>query len=365
MKTRNVRSIVLLAASVFTVCASIVACGGGAQDECGSSANHVAAGEQLISAANYGNAYIEFSCAIKVNAQDLRAYQGRIDASLLSGKYSNALSDYTEIMRVVIPKSPNALVELNDMYSKALSTSPASLRHLIGMSFGLWRSYQTDEALLQIEKILRIDPKNHFGHLFYGSSKFEKGEQKAGEDSFAQALATLPVSADTHFIVADAYLYSLGDYKRALESVRKAVELGLDTPRTDAIFATTYFNLGDLQKSLEYLTKHIERVSAETVIVAPLARGGTQSLNVVPNTKFKIPMSIQAAQNIRVEASSVDSIDSMMLLIDPNGKVVAGNDDLVGFNAGIETSITSIGNYTLVLATFEGAGLGRVTVTWK
>jgi len=303
-------------------------------------------------------------CLTEAGELDVDAYRGRIEAALMAGSYSNGLGQYTQMQKVVIPTMPDAFDQILTAYNAQVSASPDDLIALIGQSFAQWWVSDYKAAIATTGHLLELMPDNVYATLFRGSSRLFTGDLEGGEADIARALELAPNSADVHFIAADAYTYALGDLTRALEQATLARDLGLNTPRVNAILATAYMEQGDEALATQYFAEHIAGATSEYVDTEPLAAGSSVTLDFVPGRTYRIPVVAEAGETLTLlAASGVDGVDTLAVLLGPDGSQVTSNDDYTDLNAGIVRQVDAAGIYTLVIGTFEGAGTGEVVVS--
>lgn len=303
-------------------------------------------------------------CLTEAGDLDVGAYRGRIEAALMAGRYANALSAYTQMQKVVIPTIPDAFDQILAAYEAQVSANPDDLIALIGQSFAQWWVSDYEAAVVTTGRLLEQIPDNVYATLFRGSSRLFAGDVADGEADIARALELAPDSADVHFIAADAYTYALGDLTRALEQATAARDLGLNTPRVNAILATAYMDQGDEALATQYFAEHLAGATSEYVETEPLAAGSPVTLAFVPGRTFRVPIEAEAGETLTLlAASETDGVDTLAVLLGPDGALVTSNDDHTDLNAGIVQLVDVAGHYTLIIGTFEGAGTGEVVVS--
>jgi hypothetical protein len=301
-------------------------------------------------------------CLTDSGTLDVTAYKGRIEAALMAGRYASALGEVTQMQRVVIPAIPDAFDQLLAAYEAQLAASPDDLIALIGYSFAQWWVSDYAGATATYDRLLGVLPDNAYATLFRGSSRLFDGDTDGGELDIARVLELAPNSPDAHFIAADALLYALGDVTRAGEQAALARDLGLVTPRVNAILATAAMADGDEALATQYFAEHIAGATTGYVDTEPLAAGGSLTLDFTPGVAFRVPLEVAAGETLTVLADSPDGVDTLAVLLGPEGALVTSNDDYTDLNAGIVRTLDAAGVYTLVLGTFEGAGTGSVTL---
>lgn len=339
------------------------------EPDCSADLDYLSEGQTLIDTGAYQEAIEAFTCAIENSPLEVDGYRGRIEARLLAGGYSDAMIDYAALRVQVIPEVPDAIDQIFEYYEGSLASNPENIPLLTGYSFAQWYNFDFEGALVSLETILTLEPDNLYGLLLHGNNKLFVEDVEAGEADFARVLEIEPESADVYFIMADGYLYALGDLERALEFATMAAEMGLDTPRMDAIFATVYFYLGEEEKALPYYLRHIEQTTLAFVDMDPLEKGQPITIDVTPGQTYRFPVEAAADETLTITAMSeaqageFDEVDSLMLLLAPDGTLVTGNDDNIELNAGFEYTVSEAGTYTLLVASFEGAGTGKILLS--
>lgn len=337
-----------------------------ASDEaCTGETDYLAQGQALLDAGDYRGAIAAFSCAAKAAPEALNAYRGRIEASLLSGAYADAVGDDTAIMIHVIPTTPDAFESMIADYESRLAGAPDNITLLAGLSFAQWWVSDYAAAIDTLDHILELDPDNRYATAFRGSSRYFNEEFEDGDADFARALELEPDNAHLQFVLADAYIYGAGDYANARIAALEANELGLHTPRLNMILATAYSAEGDEATAAQYFAEHIRSATTNMVQGDLLAAGEIVTLEFVPGRSYTIPLEVTAGETLTVNLDSpADGVDTMLVLVAPDGSLVAATDDVVDLNAGLEgVIIAEGGTYNLLIATFEGAGTGEVIVT--
>ena len=299
-------------------------------------------------------------CLDPAGALDVSAYKGRIEAALMAGRFANALGEMTEIQRVVLPTIPDAFDQILTAYQAQLAANPDDLIALIGNGFAQWWVSDYAGAEATFTALLDQMQDSVYATLFRGSSRLFNGDSEAGEADVARALELAPDNADVHFIAADAYLYALGDLDRAFEQASLARDLGLVTPRVNAILATGYMAQGDEAQATQFFAEHLAAATSEYVELEPLAAGQSVTLDFVPGRAFRIPVTAEAGEMLSLITSSDDGVDTMAVLLTSTGELVTSNDDNVDLNAGIVRAVDAADTYLLVIGTFEGAGTGVV-----
>lgn len=321
-------------------------------------------GQQRIDQGRYEEALEVFSCVIRADQRSFDGYRGRAEASLLLGRFSDAMGDYARITAQVMPTDPDAPDELLAAYDARLAARPADAPALTGASFAHWWYFDYAAALPLLSRLLTLRPNDLYGTLYRGSNRLFLGNS-AGAADLSRAITLSPRSADVRFIVADAYTYAQPDPARALAQASLALHWGLDTPRVQAILASASFALGNDAVGAAHLERHIELVTTEPVSAPPLPAGGALALDLRPGRTYAIPVVLGAGQalSIRTESPSGEIGDSVAVLLAPDGTPVVGNDDFIDYLAGFDWVAPQAGTYTLRVTSFEGVSTGALVVT--
>jgi tetratricopeptide (TPR) repeat protein len=323
-----------------------------------------AQGQAFIDAGRYRDAVREFSCLIAARPTAVEGYRGRIEAELLLGRYSDAVLDYTRVTALVQPVHPDAEATILDGYTDRLATAPQDVPALAGASFARWWFFDYVGAIHVLNTLLDVRPDDLYGNLFRGSSRVLHGTTKdKGVADLERAISLAPSSPDVRYIVADAYTYGIPDPERAFAEATFALDGGLDTPRVHAILASAYNAFGDLASAAEHIERHIDLVTSELVSTAPLAVGATARLDLVPGRTYEIPVVAGAGQTISISTSSRDFIDTIAVLLAPDGSAVVGSDDSDAYFAAFDWVAPAAGTYRLQVTSFEAVSTGELVVT--
>ena len=323
-------------------------------------------GQAYIDEGSYERAVREFSCLIDEQPTEVEGYRGRIEAELLLGRFSDAVGDYTRLTAFVEPVHPDAQSIIYAHYAARLAAAPDDVPALTGASFARWWFFDYAQAIHLLHRLLDVRPDDLYGNLFRGSSRLLRGATRdRGEEDLERALALDPESADVRFIVADAYTYGLSDPQRALAEATLARERGLETPRIHTILAAAQLALGDPLAAAAHLQQHLELVTTELVTTPAIAPKTALSLALVPGRTYELPIAVTAGETISISTSSHDFLDTILVLLGPDGSPVAGADDVKGFFAALDVVAAQTGTYRVRVTSFESAATGQLLLTRK
>jgi hypothetical protein len=321
-------------------------------------------GQLFIDQSRYRDAIREFTCVIDGQPTEVEGYRGRIEAELLSGRYSDAVRDYVRVTAFVLPIHPDAKNIILDGYAARLSIVPNNVAALTGASFARWWFFDYASAIHLLNRLLPLRPDDVYGNLFLGSSRLLSGSNRVnGAADLERAITLAPQSGDVRYIVADAYTYGyLPDPNRAFVEATFALNSGLDTPRVHAILAGSYNAFGDLVAAATQIKKHIDLVTTQFVTTSPVSAGVAFHLDIVPGQTYEIPVAAIAGQPISISTSSRDFLDTILVLLAPDGSPVVGSDDTNKYFAAIKWNAEVTGTYRLQVTSFEAVSTGQLVV---
>ena len=320
-------------------------------------------GQRYIEQGRYEQAVRLFTCVIEHDPTGVEGYRGRIEAELLLGRYSDALSDYGRVTANVLPVHPDARETILAGYAARLAVAPDNIPALMGASFARWSDFQYLQAIHLLHHLLEVQPNSVFGNLFRGSSRLLKGVgADKGVTDIERALTLAPASADVRFIVADAYTYGLSDPARAFAEATLALEWGLDTPRVHAILASSYFAFGEEQTAAIHLLRHFDLVTTELIATEPLSPNSSMTASLVPGRAYEIPVTVVAGETLSITTTSRDYWDTIAVLLAPDGMPVTGSDDENAYFAAFDWIAPTTGTYRLLVTFFESVNTGQLIV---
>jgi tetratricopeptide (TPR) repeat protein len=321
-------------------------------------------GQRLIDQGHYQAAIREFTCVVQAQPTDAEGYRGRAEARLLLGRYSEALRDYTQVTAFVLPVHPDAEATISAGYAARLAAAPDDAAALTGASFARWYFFDYPHAIQLLNRLVDVRPDDVYGNLFRGSSRLLQGAARvAGVADLERALMRAPSSPDVRFIVADAYTYGLPDPQRAFDEASAALAWGLDTPRVHAILAAAYLAFGNDLAAATHIKRHIDLVTTQLVASTSITAGDSLVLDLVPGRTYEIPVSAVAGETIEIMTSSGDFVDSILVLLAPDGTLVLGSDDYANYFAGLVLVAPADATYRLRVTSFESVSTGALLVT--
>jgi Flp pilus assembly protein TadD len=330
----------------------------------------LAAGQKQIDQGNYDGAIAAYTSAIGLEPKKVDAYCGRAVAKLMLDRYSDAFNDiYAQIVSAVRPRELGpVLKDIVQFFKKGVAgdKDEKGIPDLAGQSLAHWAYFDYANALPLLDQILRIDPNNTYGILYRGSNHMFLGQEvAAGQADLERAIQLRPNNAQLRHIVADAYTYAQKNLDRAHVEASRALDLGLDTPRIQAILAVVALSRGDLAGGAARFQKHIRSVTKENVSTAALAAGGSMTLDLVPGRTFEIPVRVAAGESLKITTGcpTAQIFDTLLVLLGPDGTPIHANDDFVDYFAGLDWRSTVSGACQLRVTSFEGVSTGPLVVS--
>ena len=78
-----------------------------------------------------------------------------------------------------------------------------------------------------------------------------------------------------------------------------------------------------------------------------------------------MPIVASAGTTVSISTGSKDFIDTILVLLAPDGTPLVGSDDEKAYFAGISWVAPAEGTYRLRVTSFEAVSTGILLVTWK
>ncbi|HLW78301.1 MAG TPA: tetratricopeptide repeat protein, partial [Terriglobia bacterium] len=185
-----------------------------------------------------------FERAIEIDPKYARAYAGIADCcSFLYGSFQ---------------ASPQNLEKADEASHRALELDPelAEAHAARGLALSLRKKHA--EAIGEFESAIRLDPSLFEAYYFYGRTLFEAGNMEQSARMFEQAQRVNPEDFQAPSLLAQAY-QNLGRttdcaaaHRRALEIIRRHVELHSDDARALYLGANALSHLGERQQALDW-----------------------------------------------------------------------------------------------------------------
>lgn len=233
-----------------------------------------------------------------------------------------------------------------------------------------------DAALGDLNNALRLaegefaDPSYRAGiYNARANVRLANQDVEAALADYELALTEMP-NIDT--LVDRAFLYTQQqNFDDALTDIDTAIDLSEDVA-TDAALYMLRANFNNAQMDLvaaagDYFN-YVLLIATEAVEVDPIASGDVVPLEMVEGRVYVIPMNLQAGDVVSAVATADEgsAVDPLLVVLDPDGEPVAGNDDMQqgDLTAFVENvTITTTGIYALVVTHAGGGSEGALVVS--
>ncbi|GAB4338637.1 MAG: hypothetical protein Kow0099_12930 [Candidatus Abyssubacteria bacterium] len=256
------------------------------------------------------------------------------------------------------------LVEIQEDYPYALFN--------LGLVYRARKHYS--KAVEKYSRAVKYDPEDFDSWNNLGVIYFMMGMNEKARDSFRKALEINPhdlnarknlarVTRDAHptrgsaelsglkeHVEAGAALYANGDYWRAAEEFRKALELDPDSFKANNNLALTYLKLGETDKAREHFRRALAADPAAIDVRENLAKlHDTGNQGDTANDDSAQPDALVAAGNIYLSRRSYkEAVDSF-------ARAVALVPNHVNALSGLGTAYFALGEYDTARQQFEKA----------
>jgi adenylate cyclase len=208
----------------------------------------------------------------RVNAQLIDAGSG---AHLWAEQFDTPRADPLQTQDAIIAHLANTLdLQLQEAYGAGVKLSPAAKSNAedlaLQCSHGMWKAgvigKEADAAFALCEQALAIDPNNvralmalpvkFVARVLVGVSGDPKGDLERADQLASKALALDPEWTWTH-LQKGSVLRAQGRAKEAIAEDERAAALDASNKEAVSALGYDYGNLGEFDKSLEYLDKAI------------------------------------------------------------------------------------------------------------
>ena len=108
---------------------------------------------------------------------------------------------------------------------------------------------------------------------------------------------------------------------------------------------------------------HLDLVTTDLVPTSPLAPRETRGFDLVPGRTYEIPLTVTAGESLSISTSSHNFVDTIALLLAPDGSAVLASDDSHLYYAAFDYVAQQTGTYLLRVTSFESVSTGELLVT--
>jgi serine/threonine protein kinase/tetratricopeptide (TPR) repeat protein len=165
------------------------------------------------------------------------------------------LADCSSMLAMYYPPGEAELARADAASLRALEHAPDLAEAHEARGFALWIQKRTDEAVVEFETAIRLDPKQFEARYFYARLCFQKGETEKAARLFEEA-ASVREDYQARFFAAQSYV-ALGRaaeaeaaYRRAYAVAEDHLTLNPDDPRAATMCAVALCRTGQPEKGL-------------------------------------------------------------------------------------------------------------------
>jgi tetratricopeptide (TPR) repeat protein len=191
-----------------------------------------------------------------------RAYTGRGNANMKSGKSDAAIEDYNKAIELS-PHSATAYnyrglsyMNLGDYkkaiedFSIAIQLKPDNIAGYINRGFAYSELNDFQKAKKDLDHAIHMEPRNEFPYLSRGRLYAKSGDFKEAIKDYDMVLALNPRISIAYASRGINYA-ALKNYEKALKDLYTAIEL--NPKNTDALYSlgSVYLNMGETEKAVE------------------------------------------------------------------------------------------------------------------
>ena len=170
------------------------------------------------------------------------------------------LADCTSLLQMYYPGAPADPGLGIEASAKALALEPRLPEAHASRGFALWQSKRVDEAVVEFDEAMRLDPRQFEARYFLARLRFSQGDIAQAADLFEEA-ARVREDPQARFFAAQCYA-ALGRaaeaeaaYRRALLVVQQHLELNPDDSRAATMCAVALCRLGEREAGLEWAAR--------------------------------------------------------------------------------------------------------------
>jgi tetratricopeptide (TPR) repeat protein len=163
------------------------------------------------------------------------------------------------------------------LFQKTAEQSPYSAKVLSSLGVSYYQVGQVDSSIAPLERSLAIDPNAYLTHLYLALSLSLLGQNQDAGAHLARAYALMPPLHPPWSLFGQAYA-NLGQWDRAIECDRKALESEPDNPVLFSVLGEALLNEGETQAAMAAFRQAIQleqgTLDASTNLAILLAKQG-------------------------------------------------------------------------------------------
>jgi len=239
-------------------------------------------------------------------------------------------------------------------YEEALAINPDNFDALTGLARAHLNTMDTEAGLEAINHALELEPESSWALTLRGHLYLNASENELAEADFVRALELRPDTVDALTGLGDA-TYNMGDYAAAAEHYQQALAVDPASRNGQSGLAASLVMLDDPEAGQAVLALFETAVNALELA----AIGKPQVLPLDFDTVYVSELDASAGDTISATAESVEDnlLDLALIVLGPNGEVVAMGDSAAGDSAMLEGyTVAENGRHTVIIGLLDAVG---------
>ena len=319
-------------------------------------------------------AIADYNQALKINPNNAKAYTNRGNARSRLGDKQRAIQDYNQALKidpndaVAYTNRGSARSDLGDKqgaiadYNQALKIDPNDAKAYSNR--GNARSDLGDKqgAIADYNQALKINPNNALVYNNRGGDRYQLGDKQGAIADFNQALKINPNYAKAYYNRGVARS-GLGDKQGAIQDYQKAADLSQQQGNKD-MYQDALNEIRQLQGRSSTPQQSTQQSTTLLATNGSLIPGKSSTLPSDGSLYDQHTFEGRAGQSVTITVESSD-FDTYVAIFNPQGKLLAQNDDISKSNSNSAVTVTlpASGTYRVVVNAYNKGDRGRYTLT--
>lgn len=232
-------------------------------------------GAAAFDAHRYAEAISLYSCLLDDEPENAEAYLWRGRALLLNGNWFAAMIDY-DAADLYMAVTEQVWDQQERDSAQMISADPEDITGYVIRAHWFWYANVYDQALLNLERILEIDPNNVFALTYRGSTRMMLGLDGAEAD-WATALELMPDNPEIYEVIGPTNRW-VGNGDDSLEYLNRGIEVAPNFPYLYESRALLYASREEYALALADNAHAVELGLEPTENVVTLAEMGRMQL---------------------------------------------------------------------------------------
>lgn len=323
---------------------------------------------EQIQAGRFDDAIETLDEAIALDPENVEAYTLRGASYAAQREYQRAIDDFTRALNIV-PYDWSVYVFRADTYANMGERGEAMLDYDMALELNprYLPAYQNRAALHQI--LGQADEAALDELMVQGITQSTRSGYRRAIDAFSDVIALdngeNRVSAYAYYNRGLAF-FSLEDFESSIEDFTSALEIYPDMHDSYLGRGIAHRIEGDIQLAGADFLRRIEILEANTVNDA-LTIGSPLEVEMAYGSVYRLTFDGRQGDLLDIEARMANPalfVDPLIVVLDPDGQPIAGDDDFGGNLDSLVDSLelTEDGTYTVVVSHANGGFDGTVRV---